>query len=440
MKFVWGALLLSSAALAAQEPLSFDQALAAAKARHQPVFVDFHAPWCHSCFFMEKNVMNGADWDTVKLHAVIADVDADAGEGAAIAQQFKVAGYPTYIVLDESGVELGRILGDRTRMQFYAELQPLLDRGATLERWQARVIDDGSDSLAAARIVFNAYEQRMDAEHGLLWLASLPAPLQKAVAVDAVAGARINELKLLRANQQHDAAQCEAVAPAVIGGALDCDNVGFVSELRECIDPLPAEQKRAQLAPIVPRMAALQKQILVEHKGACSDTRGVVDPAADLYDALDDKTAYRQVFEQGIAYSERGLKAGKGIDYRRDHYLADNLRYYLERLEDNARLDHVYPKLIAAYPEPYDYYYRYGKNLAKRGEYARALPLLEQAAPRSYGRNRLWVAQWRAYTLLQLKRNDDANVVASEAMQANGPWFPDDIARLKGVLAGDKPK
>ena len=94
---------------------------------------------------------------------------------------------------------------------------------------------------------------------------------------------------------------------------------------------------------------------------------------------------------------------------------------------------------VKAYPDDYVYAYRWGKSLAKRGKYKEALPLLEQSAPKSYGRNRLWVATWRAYVLRQLDRADEARQQASEALQANGPWFEKDAAELKAVVEGKKP-
>jgi len=42
--------------------------------------------------------------------------------------------------------------------------------------------------------------------------------------------------------------------------------------------------------------------------------------------------------------------------------------------------------LIAAYPDDYVYPYRYGRSLFERGNATAALPFLEQAADKAYGR------------------------------------------------------
>ena len=93
-----------------------------------------------------------------------------------------------------------------------------------------------------------------------------------------------------------------------------------------------------------------------------------------------------------------------------------------------------YEKLVAAYPDDYVYAYRYGRNLVERGEFARALPWLEQAAPKAYGVNRLSVAQYRAEALRKLGRDDDAKQVVADALKANGPFFADEVLKLKAVL------
>lgn len=430
-------LMLWSLSAAAVETAGVDPlgpALAEARARHAAVFIDFAAVWCHSCYFMDKEVLTGPQWDAVKKRAVIVQADADSPEGSAAVKQFGIAGFPTYLVLDEHGNEVGRILGDRPRQEFYALLEPILARGATLEHWQAQVKDGGAQSVAAGRTVLEAYYQRLDPNAGLAWLAALPEPARAALAGDTKAADLRARLELFGAADRNDAAACARVAPAVLG-TLDCDHLMELSKFQACLSKEPLDAQRAALAPFKPRMEQLQASVLVKGKGVCSDTRGVVETAVDLYDGLEDQAAREQVLKQGVEYSERKLKGRPGSD----RGLADNLRFYRELQKNDAALDALYPKLIAAWPDDYVYAYRWGKSLARRGKFEQALPLLEQAAPKSFGRNRLWVAQWRAFVLLKLNRADEAREQAREALQANGPWFEKDAAELKAVVDGKTP-
>lgn len=429
-------LFLALPALAADDtPTPVEDALKAARARHAPVFVDVSAPWCHSCYFMQKNVMNGAEWAAVEHQAVVVELDGDAPGSERWLKEWKIGGYPSYIVLDENGHEIGRILGDRPRTRFYAELNPILARGATLEQLKAGVTGTGAASIAQARTVLKAYYERQDHAAGLAWVESLPEAVRQKLQADDEAAFRMHRMQLLQAAAAKDAAQCRATAPAVFPAVLSCDLTTELGEFQSCLAGLPQAEQRQLLAPFKPRLQALQQGVLVHGKTECADDRGVVETAAGLYESIGDTAARAEVLRQGIAYTRRKL----GGHYEKDRNLADNLRYYLDLAGDGQALDALFPKLIAAYPQDYVYAYRYGKRLAQRGDFSQALPYLEQAAPKAYGRNRLWVAQWRAYTLIKLGRADEARAAASEALRANGPWFPETAAELKAVLEGKTP-
>jgi hypothetical protein len=90
--------------------------------------------------------------------------------------------------------------------------------------------------------------------------------------------------------------------------------------------------------------------------------------------------------------------------------------------------------LIAAYPDDYVYPYRYGRSLLERGQADKALPLLEAAAKKAYGENRLAVATQRVLALKALKRQADAEKVVAEVLEQNGQWFPEQVAKLKKTL------
>ena len=107
---------------------------------------------------------------------------------------------------------------------------------------------------------------------------------------------------------------------------------------------------------------------------------------------------------------------------------------YLTRAKRMDEVDALMPKLMSAYPDDYVYAYRYGRSLLERGKAAEALPYLEQAAGKAFGVNRLTVATLRVQALLALQRRADAEAVVAETLQQNGPWFPEQAAKLKATL------
>lgn len=432
---LWGALLLAGAAalpaLGAeswQPPL--DEALKTAAARHQPVLVEFRAPWCYSCYYLSHNVLNGAEWDRLKRDVVLVDLDADAPEGGYWQDQLAVKALPSIVVLNEQGEELGRVVGEQTRAEFYRQAEALLARTTTLEALRDKVHDGAAASLKAAHEVLKGYHARFDAEGGLAWRNALPAPARAALDKDPRARLWSERLELMQAADQHDAQRCAALAPAVLAGELGCDRAYELDRVMDCAAALPQADKSRLLAAQKPVMThQLYGQVFIAHP-SCADTRSIVLTAADLDRNLDYAQAEADVLEQAIA----DVKQRLGGNLRRDRTLADNLRAYLERAGKSDELDLLYPKLIAAYPDDYVYYYRFGRALAARGQYQQALIYLQQAAPRSYGVNRLEVAEQQVKAMLHLNRQDDARQVVAAALKANGPWFPDRAAKLKALV------
>jgi tetratricopeptide (TPR) repeat protein len=151
---------------------------------------------------------------------------------------------------------------------------------------------------------------------------------------------------------------------------------------------------------------------------------------ADLDAAIGDVKGETAVLDRAIETVRNQL----GEDYKKDRNAADNLRVYLMRAKRIDELDALYPKLIAAYPDDYVYPYRYGKSLLERSKPSEALPLLEKAADKAYGENRLIVATLRVKALKALNRGAEAEKVVADALEQNGAWFPDEVSKLKAEL------
>ena len=425
-------LLLAGAARADdawQPPL--DEALKQAATQHAPILIEFHAPWCYSCYYMAHNVLNGAEWDKVKRETVLVDLDADAPEGNYWEKRLDVKALPSYVVLNERGDELGRILAEQTRPEFYRQLDAIRARTTTLESLRDKVKDGNPASLKAAHEVLKAYYARSDADGGLAWRKALPQAAQTALDKDARARLWTQRLQLMQAGQNKNTAQCAALAPQVLAGELGCDRAYELDRVMECTANLSDADKAGLLAAQKPVMThQLYGEVFVSHP-SCADARSAVLTTADLDDALKYPQAREAVLDRAIA----DVKQRLGGNLKRDRNLADNLRVFLDRAGKTDELDLLYPRLIAAYPDDYVYYYRFGKSLAARGQYQQALIYLQQAVPKAYGVNRLNVAGEQAQALIKLNRPDDAKQAVADALKANGPWFPERAAQLKALVA-----
>jgi len=420
------ALALSTAAIA-ETPKTVDDALAQAKKTHQPVFLDFGAPWCYSCYFMMTHVLNGPEFEKLESRAVVAEIDADSPDGAAWMKKLQIKALPAYVVLNENGEELGRILAEQPRDKFYPGLDRILAGSHTLDELKASAAKGSKDDVAT---VLASYEARKDGDGGLAWFASLPEKTRAATKGDAHVALWLDRLELARANKAKDDAAAVKAAERVLAGNIGCDRPYVVDDLLGASEKMPADARKTLLAPQKKALDAMLAKDIFIAKPTCADQRSAVLTTADVDAALGDTKAETQVLDQAISTVRTQL----GDDFKKDRNAADNLRVYLVRAKRVDELDALYPKLIAAYPDDYVYLYRWGRSLVERGREEDALPLLARAAEMAYGENRLVVATFRVKALKALHREKDAEKVVADTLEQNGKWFPEEVEKLKAEL------
>jgi len=416
-----------SAHAAEPGPATVDAALAQARKAHTPVLLDFSAPWCYSCYFMATHVLNGPEWRKIEARTVVAAVDADSPDGAAWMKKLSVKALPAYVVLDERGEELGRILAEQPREVFYPNLDKIIAGASTLDDFERKAKAGSVDAVAT---VLGSFQARGEGQAGLDWYASLPKNVQAAAGKDARVALWRDRLDLARAAHAKDDAATIAAAKRVLAGDIGCDRPYVVDQLLDASEKSPKAERDALLAPQKSALDTLLKSHVFVATPTCADQRSAVIAAADVDAALGNAAAETAVLDRAIA----ATRAVLGGDLGKDRNAADNLRVYLMRAKRTDELDALYPKLIAAYPDDYVYPYRYGRSLLERDRAADALPLLEKAADKAYGENRLAVATQRVKALKALHRQADAEQVVADVLEQNGQWFPEQVKTLKAAL------
>ncbi|HEX6851931.1 MAG TPA: thioredoxin family protein [Candidatus Polarisedimenticolaceae bacterium] len=105
--------LLAGPAMAAEPEIAWESGLAraqqAARAAHKPILVDVWATWCAPCKLMDKTTYRDEEVLSILPAFVPVKLDADANE--AFLERFRVEAFPTVLVLDEDGREIGRRRG-----------------------------------------------------------------------------------------------------------------------------------------------------------------------------------------------------------------------------------------------------------------------------------------------------------------------------------------
>jgi len=100
---------------------SLDGALATAKASGKHVFIDFETTWCGPCHSMDEWIWTDLEV-AAKLNAGYVGVKLDGDIEKALVARYKVAGYPTMIVLDSTGKEVTRLVGYQSSKDMLAVL------------------------------------------------------------------------------------------------------------------------------------------------------------------------------------------------------------------------------------------------------------------------------------------------------------------------------
>lgn len=83
---------------------------AEAKAQNKLIFVDFYTDWCAPCKFMTINIFPQKEaGDFYNPHFISYKINAEKGEGPAIAKEYRITGYPTLAYINYKGEVVHRV-------------------------------------------------------------------------------------------------------------------------------------------------------------------------------------------------------------------------------------------------------------------------------------------------------------------------------------------
>ncbi|MCX5787594.1 MAG: thioredoxin family protein [Elusimicrobia bacterium] len=384
---------------------SLAKALSQARASRQRVLAAFTAPWCYSCYYMEKNVLGGPAFAAAARGLVLARIDVDKPEGRALKEKYRVRFLPTFLVLDAAGKETDRILGEQREADFIARLGALAAAASAEDKAVAKLesLVNGDDLAAAAAF------------------AAKPGPARPE-ALRARADWRKLELRLAL-KRRPTAKDLAAMVELNDGCDLAYD---LEAALREKLPQAPLAELRPKLE------AWAGRRTWAAPGERCADFRGGVEAMAGYYEGLGDPAAKAALLDRAaLLTASESDRAGLG----QNRNLDDNRRFFLEAAGKDKEVEALYPRLVAAYPADYVYAYRFAKWLAGRGRPADALPWIEKADALCYGANRLSVTKVRAEVLDALGRRPEAAALVRREIKAYRASLPDETKALEQLLA-----
>lgn len=94
-----------------------------AKAQNKLIFIDFYTDWCGPCKYMSMNIFPKKEaGDFYNKNFIAYKVDAEKGEGPALAKQYHISGYPTLAFINFNGEVIHRVTSSM-------DLKELLEHG-----------------------------------------------------------------------------------------------------------------------------------------------------------------------------------------------------------------------------------------------------------------------------------------------------------------------
>lgn len=114
--------------------LTYEEAIATAKAEQKLVFMDFYTAWCGPCKMMMRDVFPQKKvGDYLNARFVCIKLDAEK-EGRELARRYKVKAYPTFVGVDVTGKEVMRRVGMAMADDFINLIEQQINVDKTPER------------------------------------------------------------------------------------------------------------------------------------------------------------------------------------------------------------------------------------------------------------------------------------------------------------------
>jgi thioredoxin-like negative regulator of GroEL len=357
-------------------------ALATARAKKLPLFVETWAPWCHTCRSMRAYVFTDPALAKHADRFVWLELDSEKAANAAIVKKLGVTGLPTFIVIDPSSEDVAlRWLGGATTPQ----LEQILDDGRN-----AVAQADAKGTSAALAHADRLYGARDNAAAAAAYsdvLAKAPA--------DWLQRGRVTESLLFALS---DADQCSTAVEVAVAAfpklrhTVSAANVAAIG--LDCASQLsPTATQRAA------RMATLEadaREVVTDLKLpiAADDRSGVYITLIDARDSAGDSLGALDLQRQWATFLEGEAAKAKNPDARAV-FDSHRLSAYLALNEPERAI----PMLTASerdLPADYNPSARLATAYKAMKKWDDALAASDRALAKAYGPRQLGILQTRA--------------------------------------------
>lgn len=133
------ALFAVGAAQAGTGHMSIEQVKALSAEKDVPILLKVGTEWCSACQAFDKAVAENAGFKAdIDRHVVLAQIDAEKGEGVDVAKMYGVKGYPTFLLVNAKGEVMDRWMGFNKEEGLTSTLTAALEDPTTLSEKMER--------------------------------------------------------------------------------------------------------------------------------------------------------------------------------------------------------------------------------------------------------------------------------------------------------------
>ncbi len=147
----------------------FQHITAQTQKTQQAILLEFTTEWCGTCKKFKKEVLSNPKVQELFSIVLSIEYDAEKGEGAKIAEQFKIANYPTFVFLDPEGNEIDRYIGFLDIDNFLITAKNIFQEKNTLKDY-IRQLQTRPQDITLHYEIGLRYGWKLDSENAMIFL------------------------------------------------------------------------------------------------------------------------------------------------------------------------------------------------------------------------------------------------------------------------------
>jgi len=406
---------------------AYDAAITEAKNKKKLVLIDFSASWCPPCIRLEHETFNTPIFRDSTTNFVLVKIDVDLEENQSLLDKYTIRAFPTLVIANEDGLEIGRILDFLPAKPLASKLSEALKaRNISLQSIEAKA--RGGDKNAALQMGKSAYLAQQSKEC-LDWYEKAHAkPIEYYMcSIDQAEKSNLEDQinvykKAIEAFPQSFYSiewrlnLIEKLNEKKDSGGEVKKVIGATEELLQKWINSPELLRRAQHNNELVELKDLELPELYFQWGT-------------LFELKNEKEAAKQKFELAIQ---------KTLDLKPTVNNPTIIIYLVRYLKKTRPVDEALSwlqKLSTTYPGEYTYIHRQATALVEAKEFTRALPIAEKAFQLSYGKNKFSTGIQLATIKKQLNQKEEAKKilhdleVSSLAQQKNNSHYLEKIQK-----------